>query len=219
MTLPHHTRSLDATLALDNVRFAYDGAEVLHGITLDLHPGTVTVLRGPNGCGKSTLVEIIAGTRKPTVGTVRRGGNVALVVQRIDGLAGLPLTVDEVVRIGTWRAGTRVRRSHARVAIRAALAHVGLDGWEQRPFTSLSGGQRQRALLAQALVQHPDILLLDEPDAGLDSESTEDLSRLLAAEAARGATVVCISHDSAVIAAADRVVELSAGRIIADHTR
>lgn len=219
MTLPHHTRSLDATLALDNVRFAYDGAEVLHGITLDLHPGTVTALRGPNGCGKSTLVEIIAGTRKPTAGTVRCGGTVALVVQRIDGLAGLPLTVDEVVRIGTWRAGTRVRRSHARVAIRAALAHVGLDGWEQRPFTSLSGGQRQRALLAQALVQHPDILLLDEPDAGLDSESTEHLSRLLAAEAARGATVVCISHDSAVIAAADRVVELSAGRIIADHTR
>ncbi|WP_433677111.1 ATP-binding cassette domain-containing protein [Microbacterium gorillae] len=219
MTLPNLTRSLDATLSLDNVHFAYDGGEVLRGITLDLHPGAVTVLRGPNGSGKSTLVEIVAGTRQPTVGAIRRRGSVALVVQRIDGLTGLPLTVDEVVRIGTWRAGTRVRRSHARAAISAALAQAGLDGWEQRPFASLSGGQRQRALLAQALVQRPDILLLDEPDAGLDGESTEHLSRLLAAEAARGATVLCITHDGGVAAAADRVVELNAGRIIADCSR
>ncbi|MFK4789979.1 metal ABC transporter ATP-binding protein [Microbacterium sp. ZW T5_56] len=220
MTLPNRTPSLDlpldAAVSLDRVTFAYDRADTLRDATLDVLPGTVTVLRGPNGSGKSTLLEILAGVRRPRCGTVRRSGSVALVVQRIDELVGLPVTVDEVVRMGTWRAGTRIRRSHARGAIGAALTQVGLEGCERQPFASLSGGQRQRTLLAQALVQRPDVLLLDEPDAGLDSESTEHLSRLLAAEAARGAAVVCISHDSSVIAAADRVVELSAGRIVSD---
>ncbi|MDR2293916.1 MAG: metal ABC transporter ATP-binding protein [Microbacterium sp.] len=219
MTLPNRAPSPTTAATLDRVSFAYDGVEVIREVTFDVHPGTVTVLHGPNGSGKSTLVEIIAGTHTPTSGTVRRGGSVALVAQRIDALAGLPLTVDEVVRIGTWRAGARVRRSAARGAISAALGEVGLEGWERQPFAGLSGGQRQRVLLAQALVQRPEILLLDEPDAGLDRESTEDLSRLLSAEAGRGAAVVCISHDSGVIATADRVVELAAGRVIADSSR
>ncbi|WP_402841817.1 metal ABC transporter ATP-binding protein [Microbacterium sp. GXS0129] len=219
MTLPNRAPSPGTAVILDRVSFAYDGVEVIREVTLDVHPGAVTVLRGPNGSGKSTLVEIIAGTHRPGSGSIRRGGTTALVVQRISALASLPLTVDEVVRIGTWRAGIRIRRAAARGAIRVALREVGLEGWERRRFADLSGGQRQRVLLAQALVQRPEILLLDEPDAGLDRESTEDLSRLLSAEAARGAAVVCISHDSGVIAAADRVVELAAGRIVADSSR
>lgn len=196
--------------------FAHDGHDVLHDVHVDLARGRVTAIAGPNGAGKSTLVELLAGVRRPRCGTVERRGTVALVVQRPTVPDTLPVTVRDVVAMGTW---SRHRRRHGRRAtswdaVASAIAEVGLTGLEERPLSALSGGQRQRALLAQGLVQQADVLLLDEPATGLDAASRERTRAVLAREAARGAAVACVTHDEAGIEAADHVLRLDDGRVL-----
>ncbi|MGW9020716.1 zinc ABC transporter ATP-binding protein AztA [Leucobacter chromiiresistens] len=192
------------------LRFAFDGAPVLHGIDITLDPGVVTVIAGPNGAGKSTLLEVLAGVRRPTAGSVERSGSIALVVQRIAAPDALPVTVREVVTMGTWER-RRTSRADVRRRVTDALERVALDELADCPFTALSGGQRQRVLLAQGIARQAQIFLLDEPASGLDSESRERAQVILAEEAARGAAVACVTHDDAAIARADSVVRLDCG--------
>ena len=193
--------------------YAHDGHDVLHDVSVVLPRGTVTAIVGPNGAGKSTLVELLAGVRRPRRGTVVRRGTTALVVQRPVVPDSLPVTVSDVVAMGTW--GQRRPHAEVRRAVHRALERVGLSGFEQRPLAALSGGQRQRALLAQGLVQHREVMLLDEAAAGLDADSREAARVVLAAEARdRGVAVACVTHDRDSIIAADRVIELVEGRVV-----
>ncbi|GAA4193847.1 zinc ABC transporter ATP-binding protein AztA [Microbacterium oryzae] len=193
--------------------FAYGDRDALHDVDVALVPGEVVAIAGPNGSGKSTLVELLAGVIAPRAGEVVREGDLALVVQRVEAPDALPLTVRDVVAMGTWAGG---RRSH-RAAVDEAIARVELTGLETRPLAELSGGQRQRALLAQGIVRRPAILLLDEPAAGLDGRSRDRTRAILAEEAARGAAVACVTHDDASIAVADRVIRLEGGRPVPEN--
>ncbi|MEJ6490332.1 zinc ABC transporter ATP-binding protein AztA [Leucobacter sp. USCH14] len=193
-----------------DLHFAFDGVPVLKGVDIALESGVVTAIAGPNGAGKSTLLEVIAGVRVPSQGRVARSGSIALVVQRIAAPDALPVTVREVVTMGTWER-RRTSRADARRRVTDALERVALDELADRPFTALSGGQRQRVLLAQGIARQAQIFLLDEPASGLDSESRERTQAILAEEAARGAAVACVTHDDAAIAIADRVVRLDGG--------
>lgn len=195
------------------VCFAYDGRDVLHGVSVDLARCAVTAIAGPNGSGKSTLVELLAGVRTPRRGTIARHGTLALVVQRPSAPDALPVTVHDVVAMGTW--GRRRSRTQRQRAIAKAIDRVALTGLEHRPLAELSGGQRQRALLAQGIVQGADILLLDEPAASLDAASRKHTREILAEEAARGTAVACVTHDDESIAAADRVIRLDCGHLVA----
>lgn len=198
-------------LSAHGVCFGYAGREVLHDAHLELERGTVTAIAGPNGAGKSTLLEILAGVRTPQKGAVRRRGDVALVVQRPSAPETLPLTVRDAVSMGTW--GRRLGRRGARGVVAEMIHAVGMTGYDSRPLTELSGGQRQRTLLAQALARQADIVLMDEPDAGLDAVSRGRIHELLVDQAVRrGAAVGFATHDDGLIAAADRVVRLGAGR-------
>lgn len=211
-----------AVIATD-LHVAIDGRPILADISLALDRGAVTAIIGPNGAGKSTLLEAIAGVRALSRGRIERRGSTALVVQRVLAPEALPVTVSEVVAMGTWArhpSGTRRQggQNHAtpdRAArIESALARVALDDLAARPFATLSGGQRQRALLAQGLARRADIFCLDEPASGLDAESRERTQTVLADEAARGAAVVCVTHDPEAIAVADTVLRLEAGRLV-----
>lgn len=210
-------------LSTHRLCFGYDGHDVLHSVSARFSPGTVTAVAGPNGSGKSTFVELLAGVQSPRLGSVTRHGQLALVVQRPSTPDTLPVTVRDVVAIGTWgrrrgrpsgSRGLGGQRADRREAVAAAIDRVGLTGLEQRTFGELSGGQRQRALLAQGIVQGAGILLLDEPAAGLDAASRLRTREILAEEAARGATVVCVTHDEESIAAADHVIRLEEGRVV-----
>jgi zinc/manganese transport system ATP-binding protein len=198
------------------VRHAFDAVTVLDDVDLDLPWGAVTAIAGPNGAGKSTLVEILAGVRAPLRGSVERADEVALVVQRPAAPDSLPLTVRDVVTMGTW--STRTARAErpgrtVRVArVGEALERVELADLADRPFATLSGGQRQRALLAQGLARRARIFLLDEPAAGLDASSRTRTREMLAAAAREGAAVACVTHDEESIGAADLVVRLEGGR-------
>ncbi|MBB3090517.1 zinc ABC transporter ATP-binding protein AztA [Nocardioides albus] len=202
-------------LSARSLCFGYDGQDVLHDVSARFTPGTVTAVAGPNGSGKSTFVELLAGVRGPRRGTVDRRGRLALVVQRPSTPDALPVTVQDVVAIGTWgRQHRRDRQAGRQTAIAEAIGRVDLTGLERRTFGELSGGQRQRALLAQGIVQNAEILLLDEPAAGLDAGSRGRTREILTEEAARGATVVCVTHDEESIAAAEHVIRFEDGRIV-----
>ncbi|SDL36148.1 metal ABC transporter ATP-binding protein [Microbacterium azadirachtae] len=201
-----------------SLRFGYDGTTVLDGVSMRLRAGEVTAIVGANGAGKSTLVELLAGVLRPHAGTVWRTDRVALVVQRPDAPDALPLTVTDAVAMGLWSQGPRMgarARDDARRNVVEAIERVGLAGRERFLLSELSGGQRQRTLLAQGIVRHPWILLLDEPAAGLDAESRARTRAILAVEAGRGAAVACVTHDEEAITAADRVIRLEHGRIAA----
>lgn len=189
--------------------YAHDRKEVLSGVAIDLPAGRVTAIVGANGAGKTTLVELLAGVRSPQSGEILLETPVALVVQRPDAPAVLPITAREVVALGAASPAARSRRSGRRV--REALERVGAESLADAPFAQLSGGQRQRVLIAQGLAVGAGVLILDEPAAGLDERSRARARAILREEAARGVAVACVTHDAADIAAADRVVALRDG--------
>jgi manganese transport system ATP-binding protein len=187
----------------------------LDGVDLVLDQGTVTALVGPNGSGKSTLLHAIAGLVEPARGELTVLGvsarsarpRVAYVLQRTRLNGVLPISVREVVAMGSWRRPGG--RAAQRAAVDGALAQLDLAGLADRQLVELSGGQRQRALVAQGLVQDAELLLLDEPLAGLDAPSAAAIAAVLTAERLRGRTVVFATHDLADAERADNVVLLN----------
>jgi zinc/manganese transport system ATP-binding protein len=215
------TRMMDAmtlppAVVARALRVEFAGVVALDGVDVDIRSGALAVIVGPNGAGKSTLLEVLAGARDAASGTVDVGTRSrAFVPQRAAVAEHLPLTVRDVVTAGAWgRTGPfRRLRARERADIDAAMERLDIAGDARRPFSSLSGGQRQRALLAQGLARGADILLLDEPTTGLDAASAERNRIAIAHELGRGATVVCVSHDTRLIGDADQVVALEAGSV------
>lgn len=204
---------------LEGIHVDFGGREALCHVDLDLQPGRVTVIAGPNGAGKSTLLEVVAGTLRPSAGSVTvHARSVAFVPQRTAVSDRLPLTVRDVATIGAWGRLGRWRRADAasRRAVDDALERLDLTPLRGRPFVQLSGGQRQRALLAQGLARGAELLLLDEPTTALDADSCARIRDVIESEAARGAAVLCVTHDDDLISMAHRTVRLEGGRIISD---
>lgn len=204
------------TLSLRGICVDYAGTPALRGVDFDAAAGSLTVITGPNGAGKSTLIEVLAGTITPRAGSVAiRASSRAFVPQRTAISPSLPLTVRDVVTVGAWgRVGAWRRLDRpSRRAVDAALDRLDLTTLQRESFGVLSGGQQQRTLLAQGLARRAETLLLDEPTTALDLDSAERIIRAMRAEADRGVAVVCVSHDQAVIDAADLEVRLTAGQI------
>ncbi len=194
-----------------SVHFSYAQEEILHGVSLTINKGEILAITGANGSGKSTLLELIAGVMLPSHGHIERPVPVALVVQRPNTPPALPLSVADVVAMGTWHTrSTRIERNRV---VAQGLERVGLSGFERRNFSTLSGGQRQRALVAQGLVQQTPVLLLDEPLASLDTSSRDAIHKILRAEADHGLAVVLVTHDHDSQMLADRTITLRDGAI------
>ncbi|GHE07064.1 zinc ABC transporter ATP-binding protein AztA [Klenkia taihuensis] len=202
---------------LDRLCVRRGDVHALADVTARLRPGVVTALVGHNGAGKSTLLDVLAGVRPPTSGRVLglRGRSVAYVPQRSAVPDDLPVTVGDVLAMGRWREVGPWRRLGA--ADRALVAQVAdrleLAGLLRRPLSSVSGGQRQRALVGQGLVARADVLLVDEPTAGVDTGTREALLAAIADEAGRGALVVHATHEQAAVDRAGAVLALDAGRL------
>jgi ABC-type Mn2+/Zn2+ transport system ATPase subunit len=202
----------------------YDGREVLAGVALALDAGRSVALVGVNGSGKSTLLRTLAGLLAPVRGEVRVfGAPVGTTPERLAYLgqfhAGggvLPLRVRDVVTMARYRRRGLLGRltRDDREAVDDALERVDLGELAAAPLHALSGGQRQRVYLAHALARRADLLLLDEPTAGLDAAATERYARNVRAELDRGAAAVIATHDVRDAARADHVL-LLAGRVVA----
>lgn len=167
-------------------------------LNLDLAPGSLTAVIGANGCGKSSLLKVIAGLQKPLAGRVRvelRSREIGYLVQQQALDRQFPISLGELVGAGFWNS--RLPTAARREKLREALADWQLEGLEQRPLAALSGGQLQRALLARLSLMDSPLLLLDEPDACLDEAGQDLLWRRIDAWQRAGRTLLLVCHDLA----------------------
>jgi ABC-type Mn2+/Zn2+ transport system ATPase subunit len=194
----------EPVITLDNLAIGYDGQAVLSGISLAIARDSFTALLGANGTGKSTLLKTLLGLQSVVSGTMQfhsPAGTKPIfgyVPQAIQFDPLYPLTGFDVALMGTFgRVGpmkfpARAERDFVRECLKATAA----DGFAKKKFSQLSGGQKQRVLIARALATKPDILVLDEPTAGVDVAATHSLLEFISQiHKERNLTVLLVTHD------------------------
>jgi zinc transport system ATP-binding protein len=217
---------LMSVVTVSHAAVSYGGRAVLQNIDLDVQPGQVVAILGANGSGKSTLIRTILGLVPLEAGTValfgtpqrrfRQWARIGYVPQRMGAGSGVPATVGEVVSSGRLARRGIFRPSGAadREAVRAALTDVGLLDRIADPVSTLSGGQQQRTLIARALAGRPDLLILDEPTAGVDAASQDAFALALRSFAEAGGTILLVAHELGPIEPLiDKAVVVHHGRI------
>jgi iron complex transport system ATP-binding protein len=206
------------------VHFGYGERRIFDGLDLEVPRGQLLGLIGPNGSGKSTLVRLCLGLLPPTGGRIEIDGRavddwsrreLARVVAAVPQEEALefPFTVEEVVRMGRipHLSGFGFEGASDRAAAAEAMRETGVTELAARPLHTLSGGERKRVLLARALAQEPQVLILDEPAASLDIHHQIAIFELLAERHKRGVTVIVVVHDLNLAAAyCERLLLLSA---------
>ncbi len=220
----------DVLLDLRHAAIGYGERPVVADASLSVRRGEVVALVGANGSGKTTLVRGLLGLAPVSAGEVSLFGvpaarfgerwRIGYVPQRHTVVGAIPSTVAEVVSSGRlarrrwWmRAGAQDRTVVAR-----AIDVVGLAEQSRAPVATLSGGQQRRVLIARALAAEPDVLIMDEPTAGVDQHSSRALVRTLARLIDQGLTLLVVTHDIAPLARIlTRVVAVADGRIVGDE--
>lgn len=208
-------------ISVRNLAVNYEDTLAIEGVSFDVYAGDYVAVIGPNGAGKSTVIKALVGLLNP-----RKGSDITIVGGRerlgyvpqhdmVDWR--FPVNVRDVVMMGLTRqigwlrwAG---RAHHQRVD--EALARVGLSALANRQIDELSGGQKQRVFMARALAQHADVLLLDEPFAGVDVAAQEELLQVIATLNSEGITVLLSTHDLGLAFARFRKVLALNHRLIA----
>jgi iron complex transport system ATP-binding protein len=218
-----------AVLSVSDLRIGYGSREVLRGVTAEVAAGELIAVVGPNGAGKTTLLRAMAGLLPAAAGTVRAFGldparvprrelarRLAYLPQRYE--LAFPFTVGEVVLMGRYahRRGGLLEGSADVAAARAAMERCDVLALEDRRFDELSGGEQRRALLAQALCQAAEVLLLDEPTAALDPAHARALLLALRGECEAGRTAVIVTHDlSLAVRFGHRLLLIAGGTLVA----
>ena len=221
-------------LVVDKVRKTFEAenapVRALRGADLVVPAGDFVALMGPSGCGKSTLLNLVAGLGVAYEGTITVAGeqvtgrsedelsilrrqHIGIVFQFFNLLEGM--TVLENVALPAVIAGRK--RKMAETRARDLLDLLGIGDKESTVPGMLSGGQRQRLAIARALANDPTLLLADEPTGALDSEGGQEVIELLSRLHSSGQTIVLVTHDANVAAAADRVVLMKDGRMVNDN--
>jgi ABC-type Mn2+/Zn2+ transport system ATPase subunit len=204
--MTHHARHQKDQPILDvsELSIRYEGRPALEDVSFHLHPGERVAVVGPNGAGKSTLLKVVAGVLRPTTGKVTVFGSgpaghvcIGYVPQRAQVDLRFPVSVADVVMMGRIaRLGLfGMPKKKDWEFVHAALETVGMAEFEKRQIGELSGGQQQRMFIARSLAQEAELMLMDEPLAGLDSPSQEGLLGLLGELQDRGVTVIVAIHD------------------------
>lgn len=212
MTAPDATPNPHATppaVTARGVRVRLSGHEILHGIDLDAFPGEAVAIMGGNGSGKSTLVRALVGAIPASAGSISiferplsraTSSRIGYVPQRATAGGGVTATAREVVTSGLLGAGRLRPPRDAKVRALEALDSLGVADLAERDVAALSGGQQQRVLIARALVRKPDLLILDEPMAGVDLPSQEALATALRASRDAGASLIIVLHELGTLA-------------------
>jgi iron complex transport system ATP-binding protein len=223
---------VSALLELADVAVRLGGREVLDGVSLEVRPGEMVGLVGRNSAGKTTVVRVASGVWAPRRGGVRLAGRelsawsrrelarrVAVVPQQTT--VPFPFRVAEVVLMGRTPHLGALRFEGREDAARAqqAMERLGIASLAERSVLELSGGERQLTMVARALCQDAELILLDEPTAFLDLEHRLEVLALVKELTARGRAALVVSHDLGLVARfCDRLAILAGGRVLADGT-
>jgi manganese/zinc/iron transport system ATP- binding protein len=192
-------------LQVEGLCFAYEQTPVLENISFKIKKGALTAIIGPNGAGKSTLLKTCLGLVRKTSGEVSFFGKsleqvrqkVAYMPQRTAVDWSFPASALDIVCMGLYRHIGWLRpvtKKHKYLA-RLALGRVGMEEFAERQIGALSGGQQQRVFLARALIQNPDLYIMDEPFSGIDAASEKNILESLLSLKGEGKTVLCVHHD------------------------
>jgi ABC-type Mn2+/Zn2+ transport system ATPase subunit len=216
----------ESIITFDNLAIGYDGQAVLSGISLVIPLGGFTAILGANGSGKSTLLKTLLGLQPPIAGQIRfnvaAGTKLAFgyVPQAIQFDPLYPLTGFDVTLMGTFgRVGPAHFPSHdEREFVHQCLHAAAADEFACKKFSELSGGQKQRILIARALATKPDVLVLDEPTAGVDAAATHALLEFISQiHVERQLTVLLVTHDLPLVRKhAQQVIWLHGGKVLCD---
>ncbi len=195
------THAQGPSIRLTNVGLHLASTQILHDVAFSVEPGQIHCIIGPNGGGKTSLIRSILG-QMPHSGEIRidwpAGRCTGYVPQILDFDRDLPMTVDDFMAISSQDLMAVFGLSkRIRAAVDEAIELVGLRDKRRRRMGELSGGERQRVLFAQALIPFPDLLVLDEPLAGVDGAGAEIISDLVIGLRDRGVAVLWIHHDLA----------------------
>jgi ABC-2 type transport system ATP-binding protein len=209
-------------IEVDGLVKRYGGRAVVDGVSFAVEPGQIVALLGPNGAGKTTTIEIIEGFRQADGGTARLLGLDARRAGRdLRARVGMMLQSGGFdMRCRPLETIRQYGRFHADPLDAAELlAQVGLETVARTPYRRLSGGERQRLAFAVAIVGRPDVVILDEPTAGMDPEARVIVRSQIEGLRSDGLAILLTSHDLVdVERLADRIVILSGGRVVADGT-
>ncbi|GAB2825747.1 ABC transporter ATP-binding protein [Streptomyces daliensis] len=219
------------TLSTEDLRLAYDSREVISGLSLEIPPGRITMIVGPNACGKSTLLRGLARLLAPSAGVVRLDGEsihglppkevaATLGILPQSPVAPAGITVTDLVSRGRYPHQGWFRRwtEEDEEAVAEALRATDVAELAARDVDELSGGQRQRVWIAMALAQRTDLLLLDEPTTYLDiTHQIEVLDLLTDLNRTHGTTIVVVLHDlNLACRYADHLVAMRGGEVRAE---
>ena len=211
----------EALITLDNLSIGYQNRAVLSGISLSIARASFTAILGANGSGKSTLLKTMLGLLPPVAGRIKTAASGAPLVFGPQAIQFDPiylLTGFDVALMGVFgRVGSgRIVPPAERAFTRECLNAAGAEAFAHQRFAELSGGQKQRVLIARALATRPDILVLDEPTAGVDREATKAVLEFIAAvHKERGITVLLVTHDFASVRHhAEQVIWLYDGTVM-----
>jgi zinc/manganese transport system ATP-binding protein len=192
---------MSAQLSFRNLTLGYDRHPAVHHLSGEVAPGALLAVVGPNGAGKSTLFKGIVGAIRPLSGQVDLSGlsarDIAYLPQAAEIDRSFPISVYDLVAMGLWRKtglfGGIGRKDREKVE--AAIAAVGLTGFERRAIGTLSGGQMQRMLFARLLLQDARLVVLDEPFNAIDAKTSADLIDLVRRWHKEGRTILAALHD------------------------
>jgi ABC-type Mn2+/Zn2+ transport system ATPase subunit len=207
-------------ITLDNLAIGYDRQPVLSGISLSIARGSFTAILGANGSGKSTLLKTLLGLQPPVAGNIQIAVPVVFgyVPQSIQFDPLFLLTGFEVALMGVYgRIGAgRLVPQNERAFVRECLQATGAEEFARKKFSELSGGQKQRILIARALATKPDVLVLDEPTAGVDAAATHALLEFISQiHAERKLTILLVTHDLPLVRKhAQQIVWLHQGKVL-----
>ncbi|WEG12850.1 ABC transporter ATP-binding protein [Pullulanibacillus sp. KACC 23026] len=209
---------MTAAVKLNSVSKKINGREILNNVTLDIEKGTIVGFVGHNGSGKSMLFRVISGLVKPSSGEVQIEGetlhqtisfpkNARIILEK-------PGFLESYSGFDNLKFLADIQQKISSEKIELAMQQVGLDPKDKRKVRAYSLGMKQKLAIAQAIMEEPDLILLDEPMNGLDEESVENVYELIKAENARGATILLTSHHKADIETlCQKVYKLNSGNV------
>lgn len=182
---------MKSIIDIKNLSYAYPGQDtILENISFSINKKDLVAVIGHNGCGKSTLIKLILGLLEKSEGKINVKGKLAYIPQKYNQDVNFPGKVNEILNLECCDCGLREQ----------VLVSLGIEKLIEKQFKSLSGGQQQRVLIALSLLSNPDILILDEPTVGVDSQTQEEFYKLLKKlNKERELTILFVTHDTGMI--------------------